>query len=324
MSRCKYRCCSSGYHRRAWMHLAYLFSFVCIFVLLPVQGHAQQYDTVSIFRVPVQLDSFVVKTTFDVNAFIDRVKKDTTFYKAFRNMRFVPYSAVNMISVLGKKGRVKASLSSRTRQAIDKHCRTTKVIEEHTTGDFYDAGGNYRYYTAGLYAYLFFAKVPVCNETENVAGALDARGKGTMEKSKYELKQLIFNPGSKVSGIPFMGDRSSVFDKSESEKYDFRISLERYDDTECYVLRITPKPGYKDRTLYNELNTWFRKKDYSIIARDYALSYSTLIYDFDVTMSVRTSSINGKLYPTMISYDGDWHVITRKREHVKFKMTVSY
>src|SRR5580692_10430585 len=143
---------------------------LCLFIffagLVPLHSHGQKNDTVSIFRVPVQLDSFVVKSSFDVNAFIRRVRSDTTFYKAFKNMRLVPYAADNDISVLDKNNQVYASLKSKTKQIRDKGCRATKVLEEQTTGDFYKRDSDYRYYTAALYAYLFFAKEPVCNETD--------------------------------------------------------------------------------------------------------------------------------------------------------------
>ncbi len=302
------------------------FCYFALFIAFihPVSSFSQRYDTVSVFSLPVQLDSFVVRSGFDVNAFIRRVKTDTTFYKAFKNMRFLNYSAVNKIAVYDKHDHVSASLDSKTTQVYERNCRSTKTTEEHTTGDFYKRNGDYNYYTAGLYAYLFFAKVPVCNESDLVAGSLEARGKGQMERSKYELKQLIFNPGSKVNGIPFMGDRESIFDQGEAEKYDFRIQQESYAGIDCYIFRIIPKGGYEHKVIYNELTTWFRKEDYSIVARDYSLSYKTLVYDFDVHMKVRTTQIGNKLYPTSIEYDGNWHILTKKRERVKFKIEISY
>jgi hypothetical protein len=292
--------------------------------LLPVVCSAQRYDTVSVFSHPVTLDSVVVHAGFDVNAFIRRVRADTTFYKAFRNMRFVPYTAVNDIQVYDRHGRVQASLHSNTRQVYQDHCRSTQVISQTTTGDFYDRHGDYNYYTAALYAYLFFAPSPVCNESDIIAGAMQNRESGSMGKSKYELQQLIFNPGSRVSGVPFIGDKASVFDDGEADKYDFRISRDEYNGEPCFVFRITPRKGYEKSTLYNELTTWFRASDYSILARDYSLSYSTWIYDFDVRMSVRTVFRNGKLYPTHIAYDGNWHVATKGRERVRFTADITY
>ena len=236
----------------------------------------------------------------------------------------VPYDAVNDINAYDKNDGIVASMHSKTKQKRDSGCRTTEVLGENVTGDFYDRHGGYNYYTAELFAYLFFAKKPVCNENDIVAGAMQVRGKGQLERSKYELSQLIFNPGSKVSGVPFMGDRASIFEEGEAEKYDFRITRELYDGNQCYVFRITPKSGYERKVVYNELTTWFREKDYSIVARDYSVSYRTLVYDFDVRMKVRTKQVGTKLYPTYINYDGDWHIITKKRERVKFTVDIVY
>ncbi len=270
------------------------------------------------------MDSFVVQSGFDVQAFIRRVQGDTTFYKAFKSLHFIPYKAVNDIRCFDKDGNVSATLYSHTSQTINGKCRQTFVAEEKVTGDMYKKNGSYYYYTAQLYDNLFFARKPVCNESDIVAGSLDIAGKSRVEKNIQDLKQLIFNPGSKVGGIPFTGRRASVFDEDEAGKYDFRIAVENKDGTPCYVFRILPKKEYASNVIYNELTTWFRKTDYSIVARDYSLSYHTLFYDFDVTMRVRTTQIGGKLYPVYISYDGNWHIISRKRERVKFVMDVIY
>lgn len=270
------------------------------------------------------MDSFVVHSGFDVNAFIKRMRLDTTFFKAFKNMRFINYNAVNDIRIFQHDGRIAASLNSKTHQEYINKCRRTIHTDETVAGNFYKKNKEYRYYTAELYAHLFFADKPVCNESDVVAASLNTQGKGQIEKSKAELKQLMFNPGAPVKGVPFMGDRASIFDKDEAEKYDFRITRETYEGQECFAFRITPKKGFSNKVLYDEFTTWFRQKDYSIIARDYSLSYSTLIYDFDVRMKVRTKVINGKLYPAKIDYDGNWHIFTKKRERVKFSMAIEY
>ncbi len=292
--------------------------------LIPFSSRSQRYDTASKFSQDIQLDAVVVKSGFDVNAFIRRVRTDTTFYKAFKSLHFIAYSAENDIRIFGKSNEVTASLSSKTKQEITGRCRSTKVLEEHTSGDFYTRGGDYNYYTAALFAHLFFAPKPVCNESDIVAGSLSERGSGTMAKSEYELKQLIFNPGAKVSGVPFMGDRASIFDEDEARKYDFKITIETYNGDECYVFRITPKDSYESKTLFNELTTWFRRSDYSIVARNYSLSYHTLVYDFNVQMQVRLTQIGNKLYPTHIGYNGNWHVFTKKRERAKFTIDIVY
>lgn len=301
-----------------------VYFFTCYACFLSFQCKAQVYDTLGRFSQPIALDTFVLKSGFDINAFIRRVRTDTTFYKAFKSLHLVQYCTVSDFKAYDKNGNEVATMHGKTKQEVANHCRITKIADRQTAGDFLKRNGDYNYYTAGLFASLFFSDTPVCNENDIVAGSLDVHGKGQMEKNKYELKQLIFNPGSKVSGVPFMGDRASIFEPGEAEKYNFKIVQELYDGQECFVFKITPRPGYEHNVIYDELTTWFRKSDYSIVARNYSLSYHTLFYDFDVRMKVRTTQIDNKLYPTNINYDGDWHVFTKKRERVKFNVEISY
>jgi len=281
----------------------------------------------SVFAYPLQMDDVVVRAArggWDVAAFIRRVQTDTTFYKAFRALHLVSYTATNDIKILNKSNEVSASLYSHTKQAAVRGCRSMQVIDEKVTGDFYTRKRNCNYYTAELYAYLFFTQGTICNENDNVAGMLDERGKGSMEKTKAQLKQLIFNPGGKVRGIPFIGNKASIFDPEIAKRYNFKLLSVEYAGEDCWLFQAIPKPEYLKDVVYNELSTWFRKSDYSILARDYALSFSAGVYDFDVRMKVRLQQVGGRLLPSRIDYDGNWHVFTKGRERAKFTATFVY
>lgn len=292
-----------------------------------MMGYCAYGQDTSVFRYPIAMDEVVVSAKregWDVQGFIKRVQNDTTFYKAFKSMRVTTYNATNDIRVYDKRGKVTASLYSKTRQRAWRGCRAMDVLEEKVTGNFYKKKKEYRYYTAELYAYLFFTKDTLCKQNDIVADALYEKEGGTIGRNKYRLKQLMFNPGSKVAGIPLMGDKAAIFEPDVARMYDFKLASEEYNGVECYVFKAIPKPQYKDDVVYNNLSTWFRKSDYSIVARDYSLSYSTLAYDFDVRMQVRTQQVNGKLLPTRIEYDGNWHVLSQGRERVKFITNISY
>ncbi len=285
-----------------------------------------QHDT-SKFAYPIQMDDVVVTATrsgWDLQGFIRRVRNDTTFYKAFRSLHLVPFNATNDIRVYDKHGKVEASLYSKTKQSVHNGCRSMQVLEEKTTGDFYKRRHRYNYYTAELYAYLFFTEGEVCGEDNIVAGMLDQRGKGQMEKSKFQLKQLMFNPGTHISGVPFMGDKAAIFDPDVAKRYDFKLTSEEYAGEDCYVFRAVPKKGEEKNVVYNDFATWFRKSDYAILARDYSLSYNTVVYDFDVKMRVRLLQKGNYLLPARIDYDGNWYVFTKGRERVKFTALFTY
>jgi hypothetical protein len=301
----------------------YLFILLLLFSAL---CQAQVPKDSSIFKLPISMDEVVVKAVrggWDVAGFIKRVKTDTTFYKAFRSLHLVSYNATNDIKVYNDKGNVKASYYSKTRQNVVNGCRTMQVLEEKTTGDFFKGKRQYRYYTAELYGYLFFTNGKVCGENDIVAGALNQQGKGSLEKSKYRLKQLMFNPGSKVAGVPFMGDKAAIFEPGIAKMYEFKLSSEEYNGEDCYVFKAIPKKEYERDVVYNEFTTWFRKTDYAILARDYSLSYNTMIYDFNVKMKVRMQEVEKRLLPARIEYDGNWHVFTKNRERVKFTAIIN-
>src|SRR5437868_9764146 len=66
----------------------------------------------------VTLKEVVVRSNLNVAAFIQRVKDDTTFHKAFQNLKVLGYTAINDVRMVDKKGKVQASLNSSTRQHV--------------------------------------------------------------------------------------------------------------------------------------------------------------------------------------------------------------
>ena len=118
----------------------------------------------------ITLSEIVVNNKLDVPSFIERVKNDTTFYKAFRNLHIIGYTSLNDIRMLDKKGNTEASLQSKTKQTRTGNCRKMQVMEETSTGDMYDNHHNFNYYTAEMYAGLFFTKDSVCGEDNIVKG----------------------------------------------------------------------------------------------------------------------------------------------------------
>lgn len=301
----------------------YILLFCCSFTC---HTWAQTPDS-TIGGISVEMDEVIVSAIrdgWDVNAFIQRIKTDTTFYKAFRSLRLTSYTATNDIRIQNKKDNTIASLYSITEQEYDGRCRSMKVIEEKTTGKFYKRNGSYRYFTAALYAHLFFTEGKICGETDIVSGSNETPAKNKLERSKAQLKQLIFSPGSKINGVPFMGDKASLFEPETARMYDFRLTAVSYTGERCYLFQAVPKPQHEKDVVFKDLSTWFRATDYSIMARDYTLSYSTIVYDFDVRMKVRLAPVDHKLLPVRIEYDGNWDIATQPRERARFTAIFQY
>ena len=130
--------------------------FITIFILWrPISGAAQD-SSVNFEKKAVTLKEVVVRSNLNVPAFIQRVKDDTTFHKAFLNLKVLGYTSLNDIRMLDKKGNQKATLISKTRQEVGNSCRWMHVLEEKTTGNIYDKKHQYNYYTAQLYSSIFF------------------------------------------------------------------------------------------------------------------------------------------------------------------------
>src|SRR5689334_19585618 len=112
---------------------------VPFFCLLPLFCFCQQ-DTSAINSLGKEttLSEVVIRSDLDVNMFLQRVKNDTTFYKAFRTLHILQFTSLNDIRMVDKEGTLKASLFSKTRQKRANGCRTMDVLEEKTTGDIYD------------------------------------------------------------------------------------------------------------------------------------------------------------------------------------------
>ena len=306
--------------RRIIFIVFYLFSNSLQFV------QAQQTDSFQ-FSQPILLDEVVIRATqngFDVPHFIRLIQQDTTFYKAFKTLRLSTYNADNDIRVFDKKGKsIKASLKSETKQVYRDGCRVMHVLDEKTTGDFYKQDGSYRYFTAELYANLFFTKGKICNENNIVKGSLEREGKGKnrMQKSIIQLKHLIFNPGEPIEGVPFISKKVGIFEPEIAKHYDFYIKNAPINGVECYLFEAIPKSGHESKVVIKEFKTWLRVSDYAIVSRDYTMNYNVGIYDFDVKMHVDLIKIKNQLLPSLITFDGNWHVWTKKREIVKFKTT---
>jgi hypothetical protein len=297
-------------------------------VLILCSGLMAQTDSnVTVNKKIITLKEVVVRNNLNVPAFIDRVREDTTFYKAFRNLKVLGYTAFNDIRMMNKKGNVKASLSSKTKQAVSNHCRWMEVADEKTTGDIYDKNHNLNYYTAEMYAGLFFALDTICGETNIVAGtSFSTKGKSGMAKHKEQLKMLFFNPGKKIPGLPFIGNKIALFDEDIADLYDFVIDMESFKGDMCYVFRIVPRTnltgGEKDKIVINEMTTWFDTNNWEIVARNYDLSYRAGVYDFDVHMEVEMTKFQELLVPKVLRYNGTWDVVMKKREQGAFTATL--
>ena len=295
-------------------------------IIIPNCIQAQD-SSVTVSKKVVTLKEVVVRSNLNVPSFIERVKNDTTFYKAFKNLKVLGYTSLNDIRMMDKKGATRASLQGRTAQHVANGCRHTVIEQEQITGDIRDKNGNWNYYTMEMYAGLFWAKDTVCGEN-NIVGdpSFSLKDKSGMAKHREQLKMLFFNPGKRIPGLPFIGNKLAVFDDELSSYYDYIIDLQQLNGEWCYVFEVSARNdlsnGQKNNIVINNMTTWFNQQTMDIVLRKYDLSYRAGVYDFDVQIEAELTRFGDYLVPKVLRYNGNWNVVTKKRERGVFTATL--
>ncbi|MEX6687535.1 hypothetical protein QTN47_08540 [Danxiaibacter flavus] len=300
------------------------FSIACM--LLVIVGYAQ--DTTIFFEgKSYRLPDVIVRNNLDYKSVLQRIKNDTTFYKAFRNLRVIEYSAYNNLRMLDKNNAVAASYNSKSLQHREKGCRYTTVTDQQVTGDMLDNNGDFNYMSGEMFAGLFFSKEKICGENNIVNGStISTDGKRGIDKHIEQLKMLFFNPGKKIPGIPFIGNKLDLYDDNAHKLYDYRLDYVPYNGDYAYVFTVKAKEDLgmfrRDDVVIDEMTTWFDYKNMQVLARSYSLSYNAAVYDFDVKMEVQMTKINGLLVPKFIRYKGNFKALFKKRERGEFTATL--
>ena len=274
-------------------------------------------------RKAITLSEVVVNNKLNVPTFINRIKNDTSFYKAFRNLHILNFTAINDIRMNDADGKMKAGLHSTTKQIRNNNCRSMQTLEEQVTGDIYDDNKEFNYYTAKMYASLFFTKDSVCGEDNIVTGKeFSTSGKTGLEKNKEQLKMLFFNPGKRINGLPFISNKTAIYDDELADKYEMSIDFAMFKKTSCYIFTQKVKPENKSDVVVDEMTTWFNDQTFEVVARNYSLSYSAGVYDFKVQMEVELTKFGEYLIPSLIRYVGNWKAIFKPRERGVFTATL--
>lgn len=301
-------------------------AFSCCCIMINAGAQQDTADVEAVTRM-VTLSEVVIRSDLNVARFLQRIKNDTTFYKAFRTLHILGFTSLNDIRMMDKKGKLKASLQSKTIQHVDHGCRTMETVQETTTGNIYNEDKNFNYYTAELYDGLFFTKDKICGENNIVKGVEHStKSKSGIEKHKEQLKMLFFDPGKKIPGIPFIGNKINIFDPEVAKYYDFSIDMNDYEGQYCYIFTIKAKEDLssseRNDIVIDNMTTWFNSQTMEIVGRNYDLSYDAGVYDFDVHMEVQMTHFGNYLVPRTLRYNGDWDAVFKKRERGVFTATL--
>ncbi len=302
------------------MRIVFLLLFSCIIVHLQAQKDTTDFD-ISAF---VYLDSFVVEAErggFDVAEFIDMVRSDSTFYQAFRNLRFYNYSSTANMNFNDRKGKSIASMNHQVEQTMESFlCRNTTILNEKTSGKWLKKS-KLRFTTAQMYYRLFAQSGSHC---ERQRTAIPRKPKGKMEEYTESLKTLIFQPGDRIS-IPLIGKKTPIFDKRMAKYYDYSITTDTFHNQSVYKFSVKTKKEYQatGKTVIRYMDTFFDRENFQIMGRNYRLYQNGLAIDVDVTMNIVLNKYGDDYLPTYIHYNGNWNVPTKRRERGSFTIWFS-
>lgn len=297
---------------------ARFFSTFC-FLLSAFCSSAQQtkrFNPDTIQTVVIDSAINIRSHRLDVQDFINAVLADTGFYKAFRDMKKYSFNAKNYIYTYDQKNRVSGRIYRKIRYQHTATGHKTSYLAKRDSGDVYKSNGKYRLYTLQMFDYIF-------NNAYNSDFAKGPPIPGPNSKNqnyKDKLKTLIFAPGHKVTGIPFISNKSEIFSRDMRQFYLYQFARGTYlDSIPVYRFRVVQKPSSApDDVVIKELTTIFDMRNFQILGRYVDLSYSNFLFSFDVRMNIELTKVNGELVPAKITYQGTWDVPFHKTERASF------
>jgi hypothetical protein len=270
----------------------------------------------------IQLSEVVISARaqgFDVDAFVRQVREDTTFHKAFLNTRYYPNHLRSALRVHHKGEKETASLfrSGRLKRSGPMAVLALDSVVE--SGKLRDRKGQFRFLTVEMYDDVFFPKGTFAANNTVALRKLEVERGNRFDKYKSELKKFMFDPGTEIASVPFIGDKLALFSPEMAPLYDFRIWSDTRDGVACWVFSAEAKPEFRDgRTVIKTMDTWFDQVSGAVMARNYRIASSSVILDFDITIKVRNTLVGDVLVPVRVDYDGDWDIPFKSREIVRF------
>ncbi|TWR26560.1 hypothetical protein FPZ43_15515 [Mucilaginibacter pallidiroseus] len=248
--------------------------------------------------------------------FIDAVLADTSFYKAFQNMKRYAFTAENRIFTYDKKNRINGRVYRKILHDREQGKNKVTYPAKQDSGAVYKKNGKYELYTIEMFDYIFMNAY----NSEFATGGSPINPKGKNAGYKAKLKALIFTPGRKISGIPFISSKTEIFGPDLRQFYNYEFARGTYvDSIPVYRFKVIRKPSTADDdTMIKEMTTIFDARDFQVLGRYVDMKYSNMLFDFDVQMNIELNRFNGELLPVKITYQGNWDVPLHKEERASF------
>lgn len=286
-------------------------------------------------KAQIELDTQVVDTVsigarsgFTPDDFIRMTKSDTSFLRAFRNLRAIEHSAVSKVVILDQSNNNLGSIIRRSQTNVSNNKSLTNINEELVSGNYYKKNGEHRYYTTEMFDKVFYPKdsVPIVNKVGTSYEQQKPEERSRIEKHYEQLKTFMFTPGIGVDGVPLIGKKLNLFEPPMKDRYDFEVNkVTLFDSIPCYEFAVKKKASTKMNEISIEyIYTYYDRRTMQIIKRKYHLIDQTVFFDFNIYMDITLNLLEGEYVPTKIIYSGEWDIPFNKPERIQFKMLCDY
>ena len=259
---------------------------------------------------------------FSVEEFIEYVKKDTTFYMGFKNLRYYTHNFSSELNIFNKNDIAIGILRKSGLHFSNGKQAWIELDSIFDSGKIFKRNGDYKFYTPEAFDEVFFP-----SDTISVDLVISKSDESVEESQNLrDAKTVGFTIGTadveqKKGG---MSKRLAVFDVDMQKYYDYTIGEIIYNEKECYTFSIKNKENLSDKdikkALIRNIMSYFDKENFNVIYREYKFVYNSWLISLDMDIKVKMDYVNNKHVPTDISYRGFWDVLFFKPERASFKL----
>jgi len=270
------------------------------------------------------LDNVVISVKnngFSVDDFIGYVKNDTTFYMAFKHLRYYSHNYESELNIFDRKGQVIGMLKKKG--TYHSNAKRAWIVNDsiYDKGKIFKRNGNYKYYTPEAFDEVFFPKDTI-DVSLNISKDKNKKESQNMRDAKTVGFSIGTNDVEQSKGG--ISKKLAVFDIDMQQYYDYTISDTIYMEKECYVFVVKVKKDLKTRdrekALIRKIVSYFDKGNFNVIYRHYKFVYNHILIDLDMDVFVHMDYVNGKHVPIDILYKGFWNALFFKPERAEFKL----
>ncbi|MFD2145097.1 hypothetical protein [Mucilaginibacter antarcticus] len=299
------------------MNRKLLFAFLLLLSAFSSKAQDVRFNPDTIRTIVIDSPVNIRSHKLNAQDFIDAVLADTGFYKAFRNMKRYGFTAANDIYTYDKNNKVEGEIHRRIRHSIVNGKPKTEYLLKQDKGKIYKKNGKYDLYTVEMFDYIFDNAY---KSEFSAADPFEGGGGGKNGSYKAKAKTLIFSPGRRVPGIPFISSKTEIFSSDMRQFYRYEFARGKYLDTiPVYRFKVIRKSSTSDSdVMINELTTIFDMRDFKILGRYVDMRFDNIFVDFNVKMNIELVPYNGELLPAKMSYQGNWDIPLHKEERSSF------